>query len=160
MNDYKRISGIIKTIATRGASLDKLIQTTGLDILKHIEQHGDVSLACKLYKAMPKGSRRNALAGWFIAFGKLKAQDDKSKSQEFPLVFDRSKVTNIEGATDKPWFEFKKEKDIADEFSLDHAIAVFRAKVQRAIDKGQLEENDERVAQIKAIKFDEETKAA
>lgn len=160
MSDYKRINGIIKTIAKRGASLDKLIQTTGLDILKHIDEHGEVSLACKLFKAMPKGSRRNALAAWFIDHGKIKAQSDKTKSAEFPFVYDGSKATNLERATEKPWFGYRKERDVADEFSLDAAIAAFRAKIQRAIDKGQLEEHDERIVQIKALKFEEPTKAA
>ncbi|WID30568.1 hypothetical protein [Pseudomonas phage HMGUpa2] len=160
MSDYKRINGIIKSIANRGAALDKLVQTTGMDILKHIDEHGEVSLACKLFNAMPQGSRRLALAHWFIDNGKIEANTDKEKAKEFPFVFAKDKATRLERAAEKPWFKYKKERDVADEFSLDQAIAAFKAKVQRAIDKGQLQAADERIAIIQRLEVKDEAKAA
>lgn len=153
MSDYKRINGIIKTIANRGANFDKLVQSTAIDVIKHVEEHGEVSLACKLFNALPNGSRRNALAHWFMKFGKIKLNvDDKGKTDKaIPFAFDKERETNIEGAKELAWFDAKKEKSLDDEFNLDDKINRLMREINKAVEKGQLAANDPKVTALKAV---------
>src|SRR5574337_342395 len=74
---YMNAAGIEKAIKGRGAKLDADIQTAGLSIINHVAEHGDTTLADRLFDAMPKGSRRVMLAEWFVAFGMIRTLDKK-----------------------------------------------------------------------------------
>lgn len=118
ITDRASIVKAIASIATRGKKLDDSIQQTGLSVLAHIEEHGNVELASKLYDALPKGARRLALADWMLAFGKLRPLSAKNKDDQPALKaglhfgFDREKQTDLEGAAAKAWHEFKQEKSV------------------------------------------------
>lgn len=153
MSDYKRISGQIKTIANRGAALDKLIQSTGLDVLKHIEEHGEVSLACKLFLAMPNGSRRNSLAHWLLSYGKVKLNvDAKGKSDKaIPFAYAKDKTTDLEGAKGKAWYDAKKEKSLDEEFNLDDSLGRFLKTVAKAVEQGKLAADNPKVVALRQL---------
>lgn len=146
--DTKQIEKNIASIASRGAKLDGDIQRTGLAIIEHVEQHGDVTLANRLYCAMPKGSRSNALLAWFLEFGKFSVTEDRKVAKEAPLTFDRSKQTDVAGAQAKPWHEFKKAANPADEFNLAAELEKFQHKIQAAVEKGKVPATDPMVQQI------------
>ncbi len=103
------ITKAIASIANRGKKLDNDIQLAGLSVLNHIQLHGDVTVANKLFDALPKGARRLALAEWFFAFGKLSANTDKASVKEgVHFVHDKSKSTALAGATEMPWYQMRK----------------------------------------------------
>lgn len=132
MNDVKTIRSAIKAIAQTGAKLDAKIQATGLAILAHVEQHGDVSLANELFNAMPKGSRTASLAGWLMAYGKLRANTGKDKATN-PFRFDATKATDLPSAEAVLWHTFGKPEQAPDElFDLNKAITALIAKAKKA----------------------------
>lgn len=148
---YKAIAGKIKTIANRGASFDKLVQEVAEEVIAHVEEHGEVSLACKLFLALPNGSRRLALAHWFFKFGKVGLNKDKGQSKTIPFVFNKEGTTDLEGGKKVAWFDAKKEKTLAQEFKLDDKIARLIKEVNKAVELGQLAANDPKVVALKAI---------
>ena len=132
------INKAILSIASRGKKLDADIQTTGLSILNHVQEHGDSTLADKLVLALPKGSRKLALTEWLLAFGKLRILektnvDDAARIQAGALfAYDKTKSTDIESASAKPWFEFKPEASPLTAFDAQAAVQGVLAKLARA----------------------------
>lgn len=126
------IKSAIKSIRTTGAKFDALVQSTGLDILAHIDAHGDVSLANELFAAMPKGSRTASLAGWLMAYGKLRANTGKDKAIN-PFRFDGNKTTDLESASATHWATFGKPEQEPDQvFDLAKALASLLRKAEQA----------------------------
>lgn len=162
--DKAGIELAIKSITNRGASLDKDIALTGLSVLAHIAQHKEVSLFQKLYAALPKGSRSNALVAWALQYGQIAVNMDKDTKKARPFVFDGGKTTDLVEATKKPWFDFKKPKDVADEFNPELAFLNFMARIEAGIKKGTIAEGDSFIAglvnQAKVAKDRIDAKAA
>lgn len=126
----------IASIAKRGAKLDADIQTVGLNILNHVAEHREVSLVLKLYNAMPKGSRRNALADWFQRFGQVTVNTDKASAKERPFLFAKDKTTDVQGAIATAWYECKPEKELADEFNFAAQLAALLKRAESAREHG------------------------
>lgn len=137
MRTAKEITASINSIKLAGQKLDDKIQSVALEVLEHIEEHKEASLACKLYQAMPKGARKNALVAWFLEFGAIKVNTGKTKD-DIPLVFAKDTATDITGATANPWFNFKKEKAPSEEFDFDKALASLIKKAKKAMEAGHL----------------------
>ena len=60
---FKGAEQIIKEVGcikTNGARLDKRIQEAALSIVAHIDEHREVTLANKLYHALPNGARKKS----------------------------------------------------------------------------------------------------
>ena len=132
------INKAILSIANRGKKLDADIQTAGLSILNHVQEHGDSTLADKLVLALPKGSRKLALTEWFLAFGKLRILDktnvdDAARIHAGALfAYDKTKSTDLESAGAKPWYEFKPEPDVLTAFDAQAAVQGVLAKLAKA----------------------------
>lgn len=142
----------IASIGRRGALLDKEIQTTGLAVLAHIEDHREVSLFKKLFDAMPKGSRRNALVAWAIGYGQVAVNMDKATKVAQPFLFVKDKTADLKGASEKAWFDFKKEKEPAEAFNFGTELEAFQKKVKAWVKAGKISEQDPAVAAIIATK--------
>lgn len=153
--DKPAIEKSIASIANRGKLLDKDIQLAGESILAHIEKHREVSLFTKLYNAMPNGSRRNALVAWAIGYGQISVNMNKETKKEQPFVFNKDATANLEGAASKPWFDFKKEKEPSEEFSLEAELASFQAKLAKWIKAGKVQEGDQLANAIMSVKPEE-----
>ena len=131
LDGTKAINTAIDSIKTRGKSLDKDIHQAAVSCLDHAEQHGDITLAEKLVKALPNSSRRNALRDWFMAYGKFN-YDMKSKG----FTYDKEAVTNLEQAIVTPFWEFKPEIEYVP-FNLKEQITRILVKAEKAIEKGE-----------------------
>lgn len=160
--DAKGIDAAITSIVKRGASLDALIQQAAVSVVKHIDEHGDITLANRLQVSMPKGSRSNALTAFLLATGKIKVRvlpQNASKAmkeafKDMPFEFDRDGKTDMEKALSTPWFEFKKPKSIEAEFGtkeLKAAILRLVLQTDKAIVSSGLAANDPLVVQLKAL---------
>ena len=134
--DAKQIQIKINAIAKAGKKLDQDIQETGLAIIAHVEQFGDVTLADSLFNALPKGARSLALAEWFLAFGKLRTLPKDKQEGGRVFGYDKAKVTDVESATATPWYEFRKEPNVADAFDAAKAVAALIKKIRKARDEG------------------------
>lgn len=142
----------IASIGRRGALLDKDIQATGLAVLAHIEDHREVSLFKKLFDAMPKGSRRNALVAWAVGYGQVAVNMDKATKAAQPFLFNKEKKADLKAASEKAWFDFKKEKEPAEAFSFETELEAFQKKVKAWVKAGKISEQDPAVAAIIATK--------
>ncbi len=144
------IISLIKSIHTAGKNLDGDIQLAGLSVMQHLEEHGDVTLACSLYLAMPKGARKAALSAWLMTFGKMQANTGLTKKEQ-PFVYARDKVTNLDGAQEAPWFTFKLDKEPDQVFNLSDAIANLIKRVEAASAKGLTVEGVDKLTALRAL---------
>lgn len=133
------ITKAIVSIQNRGAKLDNDVQAVGLSCIMHIEEHGDFTLAEKLVQALPKGARRLALVEWFLAFGMVstlkKGQDEKEdEAIKAGRIFklDRTKQTDCLGASERPWYEFRKEAEVQDAFDAAKAVHAVLQRLKSA----------------------------
>jgi len=151
----------IASIQRRGASLDNDIQATALAIAAHIHEHREVTLAVKLFNAMPMGSRRVALVHWFIKHAFVKVNMDKDTRKDFPLQFDKeaadknasdeAKGLLLEAGAKLQWFDCKKEKELHEEFNPNKELEAFQKKVAGWVKSGKI--NAEAVADVLAVKI-------
>lgn len=134
----EQIEASIKRISTAGKKLDADIQAAGLGCINHIDQHGDVRLVNRLYLAMPKGSRKTALAQWLLAFGKVSANTTETK-KDSPFVYAKDKPTMLAEAATKPWYDFAPEKAPDELFDVMKAL---EAVLNRAGKAGKVSDPD------------------
>lgn len=142
-----QINKAIVSIATRGKKLDADIQAAGLSIINHVQEHGDTTLADKLVNALPKGSRKLALVEWMLAFSKMRLLSKENPEDAARIAsgaffaFDKTKSTNLDAATDKPWFDFKPEAPILTAFDAQAAVQAVLSKLTKAMAGGLEIEN-------------------
>lgn len=127
----KAIDTAIKSIATRGKSLERDIHVAAVSCLMHADQHGDVTLAQKLVDAVPQLARKNALRDWFLAHGKF-SYDMEGKV----LTYNKKGVTLQEDAINTPFWEFKPEPEYKP-FDMQAAVLQLVARAEKAIEKGE-----------------------
>lgn len=137
MHTHKQILAAIQHVAITGKGLDDSVQSIGLDILQHVELHGEVSLACKLLKALPKGARAKALADWFQRFGKIAVNTDKATAKQFPLVYCKEGRTDLEGAAAKPWYTCRPDRPLSEEFDFAGKMQALLRQAQAAREAGK-----------------------
>ena len=146
----KAIDGIKRS----GQSLDNKIQETACDVLQHIEEHSEVSLACKLFQAMPNGSRRAALVEFLIQNGKVMPNPDKKTRSERPFVFNKKgPAFSATRVSAKPWFEYKKESQaqVFGEQALLDAVKVLQKRVEAAVQAGTLSKDHPKVLALRNL---------
>lgn len=96
------IEAALKSIFTRGQSLQKDIHIAACSVLAHIGKHSDVRLVNKLLAAMPEASRKNAMRDWLMAFGPIMFEQDK------PVYVKGGKVS-LGNAMAEPFWLFSPE---------------------------------------------------
>lgn len=145
------IETAIVSIQRRGKQLDNDIQNCGLSIMAHFDKHHDITLVNKLFAAMPKGSRRAALAEWFVKFGGVDVNMDKATAKDSPFVNppkDARRPVNVAGATELPWYDCKKEPELTDEFNFEGMLAQLLKKAEAARAAGKTVIGAEQLAAI------------
>jgi hypothetical protein len=127
----------ILSIQARGAKLDNDIHSGAMACLFHADKHGDITLMNRLLMAMPKSTRRNALAQWAVAFGKFQPNEDKSTAESAPLAFAKSKTTDITAALAKPFWDFRNVREGTSEWLFsDYIQGVMKTLAAHAIKEG------------------------
>lgn len=124
----------------RGSKWVKDGQTLALEVLAHIEAHGDVTVANSLYLAIPKGAKASAMAQFLVAFGKLKVNDGDN-AKEVPFLFDKSKSTDLAGAKETPWYEFQPDKPLVELFDVQAAAVAFLKRLRKQAKEAQTVEH-------------------
>ena len=151
MRTQKQILTAIQHVAINGKALDESVQSIGLDILQHVDAHGEVSLACKLLKALPKGARAKALADWFQTYGKITVNTDKATAKQFPLVFNKDGSTDLEGAAAKQWYKCKPDRPLAVEFDFAAQLSALLKRAAEAEARGMTVKGAEALAKCKGL---------
>lgn len=132
MKTLTEINKAIEHIRAQGAAFDQLVQETAGDVLVHFAQHKDTGLVNRLYLALPKGSRKSAMASWMLAYCAVSVNPDKAKAKEQPFVYDKTKETKPEAGALDPWYNHKPEPEVPEVFDLQKAVAALLKKAAAA----------------------------
>lgn len=141
----KAIDAEILKIKKAGERLDTKIQVVGLSVLQHIDDHGDVTLADRLYKALPNGARRNALVQWMLAYGKVRvlqkadAADAEKIADGSVFGYAKDKTTDISGAESVWWHSFMPERAPSEVFDAQAAATRLLKAIQSAHKKEKMQ---------------------
>jgi hypothetical protein len=132
--DIERAVAVIKV---RGEEFDQAVQMVQISVLNHAELHGDITLFEALFNALPKGSRRNALAEHASKYGKISINmdEDQKKRKAKPFLYDKAKKTDLVAAEAEPWFECLPEKPVDMAFD-------FKAQLLALLKKADKSAND------------------
>jgi hypothetical protein len=130
----KDIEFAIGVIKVRGEEFDQAVQQVQLSVLHHADLHGDITLFEGLFNALPKGSRRNALAEHAVKYGKIliNLDADPKKRKAKPFLFDKTKTTDLVGAQAEPWFEMSPEKPVDMAFDFQAQLLALLKKADKA----------------------------
>ncbi len=111
MKTVAQLNARSKVLALSASSFAKKLHIHMVDVLEHFKTHGDTSAATELFNLMPSSVRRDAIAGWYEAFGmsfvagKDGAPAKFTKQKDFDLA-----TINLEVAlATSPW-DLIKEK--------------------------------------------------
>jgi hypothetical protein len=128
----------VDKIQKAGKKLDDAIQVAAMSCINHIELHGDITVFEGLWAAMPKGSRKKALADWAVKYGKVVMNlDEKGKIvADKPFMFNKLANTNLLGGEAEPWFECAPEKVEDTELDFTKLLGMLLAKADKASQKG------------------------
>lgn len=86
-----------------GKKAAELVQSVGLDVLKHYAMHQDTTLVNAYFKALPPGINYKAMTAWLTTFGALRVNTDTTRDDE-PFKHAKGKATDPEAAAAAPWF--------------------------------------------------------
>ena len=138
MSNAKIIGIKIQSIAKRSTTLRADIQSVGIDIIRHIDEHGEVSLANQLYLAIGNGGHKAALGQWFLNYAKVSANSNPKTKDEKPFLFKAEKVTDVESAMVNKWYDAVKAPELDKLFDLHAAIEALLKKATKADSEGKL----------------------
>jgi hypothetical protein len=130
----KELNSRIDSLGKRLATAEADIQTLGLVCLQHLDEHGDTMPLNRLINVLRRGQHA-AFMEWTLAFGKVAKNLDKVTAASQPVLYAKNRVTDIEGATAKPWFEFADSKADAIKKAFDLQAAVM-ALIKKAAAAG------------------------
>lgn len=130
--DISALRKAIKEIGATGAKLDALIQETAVGIIEHHAEHKATVLVNELFLALPKGSRKTAMASWLLAYASVVVNTDANTKTDRPFVHDSTKADKPEAAAEDMWYNHKPEKAIDETFDLQKAIASVLARAGKA----------------------------
>lgn len=126
MLTVKQLNARIDAMGKMNLKVESTIQELGLACMAHADVHGDVTVMNRLIDNLRRPQIK-AFVEWCLAFGKFKKGLDTTKGV---LAYDKARITDIEAATAKPWFEFADEKAeaVAKAFDLQAAVKALLKK--------------------------------
>lgn len=101
----KQINQKSIALGKRGKNWAQDVHKHAMVIIRHIADHGDVTIADTLCNAMPKGTSANSLRAWFEMYGGCSYNNEKKafgKRKDFTFDFD--------AADAEPWYDLHKEQ--------------------------------------------------
>lgn len=122
--DAKLLNAKIKKLGIRNENLERDIQDLGLACIEHLE-HGNNGPMCNLMNVLRR-TQHQAFMEWALAFSMCRKNADKATKDSQPVVYDKSRITDLEGAIAKPWFMFADSKEDAVKKAFDFQAAVMQ----------------------------------
>ena len=123
--DIKTLNKKIDALGKANLKVEETIQTLGLACLEHCEKHGDTMPMNRLINVLRR-TQFQAFGEWVLAFGKFAKNTDKATKDSQPVVYDKARSTDLEGAIAKPWFMFADSKEEAVKKAFDFQAAVMQ----------------------------------
>ena len=131
--DTKELNKKIDALGKRNATVEADIQTLGLECLTHLS-HGNNGPVNRLVGVLRR-TQFQAFTEWVMAFGQGMRNTDKATKGAQPIVYDKSRTTDIDAATAKPWFMFADDKPTAIAKAFDFQAAVMQL-IKKAAQNG------------------------
>lgn len=128
--DGKALAQRIDTVHAGAKMVMLEYQACGLAVIRHLMEHGDVSLVNRLYKGMPKGAKSAAMGKWLLLHAAVMPNTDKGTKEAMPLKYCRDKVCNLEAAMQVNWYDLMPEPKVDEIFDLSKVIAMALKKAQ------------------------------
>jgi hypothetical protein len=132
--ELKQLNRAIDALGKKNANVESEIQALGLACLAHCEQHGDTMPMNRLVNVLRRGQYQ-AFIEWAMSFGRFIKNTDKATKDSQPLAYAKGKTTDMQAATDKPWFEFADSKATATAKAFDFQAATM-ALLKKAASNG------------------------
>jgi hypothetical protein len=150
MLTLKQCNSAISNIKISGKALDAAVQDVGMSVLQHVEANREVSLACKLLAALPKGARKAALVAWFTNYGMISINRDKTTAKDRPFLFNAEGKTDLVEAAKVPWFKSAPEKPVVEMFDFQAQLTALLKRAADAQAKGQKIEGADLLTKIRS----------
>lgn len=119
----------IESIKTRGAKLDSDIHVAACSALAIKTQHGDTMFLNRLYLALPKGTRKQAMTSWVLKYAGVLANTGPNKAEQ-PFVHSKELAADLEGAKADPWYDHKPDPKPDEVFNVLDAVAAILKKAK------------------------------
>lgn len=94
----------IASIKVRGVKLQNDVHIAACSVLRHLGEHNDLRLVERLFDALPKSYRTNALRDWFVAYGPVQFEKNKA-------VYVKGKEVELTKAMADPFWLFSEEAE-------------------------------------------------
>jgi len=140
-----------KNWGTRGTKWVKDGQTYALEVLGHVDKHGDSTVADSLVAAMPKGTKRNGMIEFMLAFGKLIVHPGADAKQGKFFAFSKEKSTDLAAAAKKPWYDFQPDTPPIEVFDAQAATISALLKIVSTAGKAKSVEHGDALAKVLAL---------
>ena len=146
--ETKAINVQITSIANRGKAWQEDVQICALNIISHLDKHGDITLVNRLIAVMPAGSRVNALRTWFESVSiKVEFNED---TKEFTFV-KKMLGSDMTLAADVKWYDCMPEPAFKP-LDLNKMIQNLIKKATKALDSDTAEQHTIDMDQLTALK--------
>ena len=122
ITDKAELDKKIDAWAARGKRWADEGHILAMSCLTILAKTGDIGPVNRLLVSMPKGTKVTAMVSWFLTYGPLVQNTDKSTDKEKPLVYTKDKTGDLEGAAQDPWFNHKPESATDPVFDLAKAL--------------------------------------
>lgn len=132
MSNSQEIIKAIDKLAKCGQAFQKLAQDTAVSVAVHFAEHKDTGLVNRLYLAMPKGSNKEAMARWIMAFLAVVPNTDAKTKADQPFLFDRQGLTDAKLARETMWYDLKVAKSPDAIFDFSKAVMHLVRKASKA----------------------------
>lgn len=103
------------------------VQELAIQCLLNHDVANNPALCNKMVVDMPRGIKKQSLADWFCQFGTLQVNPNVALRRDIPLVYDRKKKMDIEGAMQKAWFDVNPTPDVIADIDLGKRIQALLA---------------------------------
>lgn len=141
----------IGAIARNGVQLDRMIQIAAVHAIGHAIQFGDIVYANRLYGAMPKGGRLQAMVKYFEKYGPFVYVASAKQFAHYKrdsLKFDGAALMKA------PWYEIETEK-VVSTLDVQKMVDSLIKRLETAIEKdGRTVQNAAMLDDIKAVSLD------
>jgi hypothetical protein len=123
----------IKALGKRNAAITAEVQALGLACLMQVEEHGNTTPINDLVSALSRPQVK-AFSEWALAYGKVKRASKADAEAGKFFAYDKTRETDIEGATENTWDSFAPEKaeSVAKAFDLQAAVMAVLRKAAAA----------------------------
>ena len=149
MKTVKEMKYAISLIQGNSERLVKMVGKTGVDVVKHAEEHGDITLASLLVNKVAGSVRKQALIVWISDHSPLN-WNAKEKRFTMPKNKDKRRAYLIAEMEAVCWTEYTKEPEVKP-LDIQKRIEAIVKAFDKAKEDGRDTVNDTNIQAIRSL---------